>query len=116
MKFDRFLAVLFSKRMLAVLLLCILAFSCLTACELTLEDVFCLYFCACLSPEGCRKLIWACDCNSTACRDDGTTCRQSNCVGKGYNGCFGCVWEACLEDCRPSTLCNSCSCEGDEYD
>ena len=114
MKFDRFLAMLFSKRMLAVLLLCILAFTCLTACELTFNDVLSLAFCGCLTHETCQKLLWACDCNSTACSDDGTTCRQSNCVGESYNGCFGCVWEGCLKDCRPSTICNSCSGDADE--
>ena len=114
MKLDRFLALLFSKRMIALLLLLVLAVSCLTACEQTIEDIFWLYFCGCLSPETCKDLVWACDCDSTACRDDGTTCRQGNCVGESYNSCFGCVWEGCLEDCRPSTICNSCEGEADE--
>jgi hypothetical protein len=101
------------------LLLAVIALSCLTACEddsceQVLEDVLCLYFCGCLSPETCSKAIWACDCNSTACRDDGTTCRQGNCVGETYNGCFDCVWEGGLKDCRPSTVCNSCKGDGEE--
>ena len=84
MKLDRFLALLFSKRMIALLLLLVLAVSCLTACEQTIEDILCLYFCGCVSFDTCREMIWACDCDSTACRDDGTTCRQGNCVGESY--------------------------------
>lgn len=116
MRFDRFLAVLFSKRVIAVSLLCVLALLCLTACacELTFDDVLSLAFCGCLTHETCHKLLWACDCDSTACSDDGTTCRQSNCVGEGYNSCFDCVWEGGLKDCRPSTICNSCSGDADE--
>lgn len=114
MKLDRFLAILFSKRVIALLLLITLAVFCLTACEQTIEDILCLYFCGCVSFDTCRDIMWACDCNSTACRDDGTTCRQGNCVGEGYNGCFGCVWEGGLKDCRPSTVCNSCGGDAEE--
>ena len=117
MKFDKFLAMLFSKKAVAVLLLVVLSVFCLTACRLTCEDIFCLTFFGCLSFDTCREMIWACDCD---CDDDiggggsSDSNESSNCVADSYNGCFGCIWDGGLKDCRPSTVCNSC--DGSEED
>ena len=117
MKFDKFLAVLFSKKAVAVLLLVVLSVFCMTACQLTCEDIFCLTFFGCLSLSTCREMIMDCNCDcSPASGDAGDPSPGCNgsCVGDAYNGCFGGVWDACIKDCRPSTVCNSC--EGSEED
>lgn len=116
MKLDRFLALLFSKRGIALILLAAFAFTCLAACELTCEDVFCLTFFGCLSFDTCRELLWACDCDcepASGGGEPGDSCDKS-CIGDCYNAGFGCVWDNCLEDCRPSTLCSSCEGDGEE--
>ena len=120
MKLDRILAALFSKRTLALILLLSLAVLSLTAC--TLEDVFCLFFCGVPSLATCREMIQNCNCGCGECgyrSPDGeyVDCTRSNCIGEAYNGCFGCVWEGGLKDCRPSQLCDGCrGSEDDEYD
>ena len=121
MKLDRFLAVLFSKRTLAFILALTLALGCLTACELTLEDVFCLAFCGCLSLGTCRDLIMKCNCECGNCgyedfEGEYVDCSRSNCIGEAYNGCFGCIWDGGLKDCRPSAACDKCSSDEDDYD
>lgn len=112
MKFDKFLAALFSRKTVAIILLVVIMALCLTACELTFEDVLCFALFGCVSFDTCREMIWACgDCVS--CNDVeflGVTCPScGSCVGDAYNQGFNCVWESFLKDCRPSQLCNRCS-------
>ena len=119
MKLDKFLAALFSKKVVAVILLVAVALFCLTACSLTFEDVLCLAFCGCVSFDTCREMIWACNCGdcSPASGDAGEPvgCNGS-CIGDPYNACFGCVWDGGLKDCRPSTICAACDKEEQEDD
>ena len=116
MKFDRFLALLFSKRSIALILLILAAVSCLGACQLTLEDVLCLAFCGCLTPETCSKLLWACDCEANSGGESEEAGCDTSCVGDCYNSGFDCVWENFLKDCRPSEICSSCEGSGEEED
>ena len=118
MKLDKFLAALFSKKTLILILVITLAVFSLSACTFTLEDVFCLFFCGVPSLSTCREWVMNCDCDCT----DGTIstpdgervdCNRSNCIGESYNGCFGCIWEAGLKDCSPSKMCAACS-DGEE--
>ena len=121
MRFDRFLSALFSRKTLIMILVVLIAMSCLTACDITLEDVFCLAFCGCLSLGTCQKLLQNCDCSCDGGyrNPDGeyVDCERSNCIGEAYNGCFGCIWEGGLKNCKPSDACDSCEGEAeDEYD
>ncbi len=117
MKFDKFLAALFSRKAIIVILLVVLAAFCLTACQLTCEDVFCLTFFGCVSFDTCRDMIWSCgDCSSCGgggSSGDGGGC-AGNCIGDAYNEAFGCFWDCTLKDCRPSDACSKC--EGDDTD
>ena len=117
MRFDKFLALLFSKRSVALILVIVIGAFCLSACSLTLEDVLCLTFCGCVSFDTCREMIWSCGdcsfCNADGGDDDGA-CDNGSCVGDAYNGCFGCVWEGGPKDCRPSKVCDSCASDEDD--
>jgi predicted small secreted protein len=117
LKFDRFLAVLFSRKTVVLILAVVLAAFCLTSCELTFDDVVCFALTGCVTPETCTKMIWACgDCGSweQTCEENGINCY---CAGDACNDAFGCVWRSGLEDCRPSKICDSCgSKEEDEYE
>jgi len=117
-RFDRFLALLFSKKGIALILVIVIGAFCLSACQITFEDVLCLAFFGCVTPETCREMIWACDCG--VCGGGGGDSSESacntSCVGDAYNGCFGCVWEGGLKDCRPSKVCDSCSSDEEEYE
>ena len=112
MKFDRFLAVLFSRRTVVLLLLVIVMAFTLTSCSITFEDVLCLTVCGCFSFETCQKIIWSCDCDN--CRWGFIDC--GGWTGDAYNSCFSCVWEGGLKDCRPSRVCESCEGNDDEED
>ena len=119
MRFDRFLALLFSKKAVALILITVIAVFCLSACQLTLEDVFCLTFFGCVSFDTCREMIWSCGdcsfCNADGGDDDGA-CDNGSCIGNAYNGCFGCIWDGGLKDCRPSKACDSCEGNGSADD
>ena len=118
MKLDRFLAELFSKRTLVLLLVIVIALSCLTACQLTCEDILCLAMCGCLSLDTCHDMMMKCDCSCDGTMTDfegeRVDCNRSNCIGESYNGCFNCIWEGGLKDCRPSKVCDSCSGDNEE--
>lgn len=118
MKFDRFLAVLFSRRTVALVLLVLVSIFCLSSCTLTCEDAVYLTACGCVSYDTCNKMIWSCgDCDSCeqTCEENGINCYLP---GEACNDAFGCVWRSGLEDCRPSKICDSCgaSDEEDEYE
>ncbi|MBQ8380469.1 MAG: hypothetical protein IJY18_01100 [Clostridia bacterium] len=115
MKFDRFLAALFSRKSIAVILLVVIAVFCLTACSFTWEDVFCFALTGCVTADTCSDMIWACgDCSKCSFGFEGCEINVGSCVGDSYNSCFGCVWEGGLKDCRPSTICSKC--ESNEED
>ena len=116
MKFDKFLAALFSKKAIAIILLVTVAVLCLSACSLTFEDVFCLTFFGCLSFDTCRELLWACDCSDCSLKFGGCEFDCGDMMGDAYNGCFGCIWDGGLKDCRPSAVCDSCAGSDDDDD
>lgn len=117
MKFDRFLAKLFSKKFMipfaAVLLLVLL----LSSCRFTADDWFLCVFCGCVTPDTCFSCGDDClDCTDKACFDclwfctgciDYDTCHSpehneqlsGSCVGKTTVGIFDCINEYC-EDCE----------------
>lgn len=108
MKFDRFLAKLFSRAGIFVLLL-LLVFSlfCMGACNDC--DVFLCLFCGCVTPETCFE---ACDC---AC-DCSLNCASESCVScvegtsEMAEGC-ACVDVSCLSECFTDEEGNPIDCE-----
>ena len=107
---DKILAVLFSRKGIAIMLLVVMAALCFCSCAFRIEDVFYLAFCGCLSPATCRELIQSCSCGECGgcektCESNGINCY---CAGDACNDLFGCVWQGGLKDCRPSTVCDSC--------
>ncbi len=117
MKFDRFLAALFSRKAIVIILLVVMTATFLTACELTFEDVLCLTFCGCVSLDTCREMIMSATCGDCSFGFEGCMIECDSCggqVGDAYNGCFGCIWEAGLKNCNPSALCSKCEADENE--
>lgn len=110
MKFDRFLAALFSRKSLILILIIVISVSAMTSCQLTCDDVISIAIFGCPSFDTCRAIIWECG----ECADCGDSC-VGNCIGEGYNSMFGCVWESGLKDCRPSKICDSCGSDEEDY-
>lgn len=123
MKFDRFLAKLFSKKvMVCVLVLLILAML-MSSCRFTEEDCWYCFCFGCLSPktcyncgmdyldcraEECSCLFWFCtgwvDCDS--CRSaEGAARLDESCVGQTTVHIFDCINEYC-EDCEACQECD----------
>lgn len=123
MKFDRFLAKLFSKKvMVCVLVLLILAML-MSSCRFTEEDCwYCICF-GCLSPSTCLECGDECfDCADKACIDCFWFCTgwvncdschsaenaarlDESCVGQTTVHIFDCINEYC-EDCEACQECD----------
>ncbi|MBQ4325120.1 MAG: hypothetical protein IJC29_04915 [Clostridia bacterium] len=114
MKLDRFLAALFSKRVLLAILIIALVL-CVSACSLTLEDVFCLYFCGCPSISTCRTCMQEQGCGLAYCGDgDGSGGENPTCVAQCIDCTYGRACDCILGEitqpqCAPSQLCDRCS-------
>jgi hypothetical protein len=119
-KLDKFLARLFSKRVLIFVLL--LAFIlCTTACQFTMNDVLCLVFCGCLSPGtigNCIKENGFCGCRYF-CEGDGSGGENPSCAAQCIDCTYGRVCDCILGEitqpqCAPSRICDSCGCGEEE--
>lgn len=94
MKFDKFLAKLFSKKVIVFMVAVIITVMMLTSCLCKPEDVVLCYFCGCVTPEtACNICNYSCDCTG-------------NCIVDCSDGYRGCVWGVhdalCGAMCGPS--------------
>ncbi len=105
MKLDKFLEIICGKLGLVLLIFAVLLVPLLTtACSL--EDVFCLVFCGCLSPGTCAEMCKDYTVCSSRCEDAvcdalcGCTDRIIDCtIVNPYNSCMNCINSAISKAC-----------------
>lgn len=94
MKFDKFLAKLFSRTMLIIMIATVLLALLLSSCVCTEEDCLLCFFCGCLTPE--------------------TTCNIITCTNDCICDCtWGCADASMLYHYISCTSCNACDCVRD---
>lgn len=94
MKFDRFLAKLFSRTMVITLIITLVLVLLLSSCVCTEEDCLLCFFCGCITPETtCNICDWVnnCLCNC-AC-----TCAEN--LPSGGANTDNCFILGCMRDC-----------------
>ena len=122
MKFDRFLAKLFSKRIMIPLIAMLLLALILSSCRFTEEDCMMCFFCGIVTPETCFSWCFDClDCSDKICADcleecfgceNVGQCHNIECAAKLDESCIGqttvhifdCINEYC-EDCEACQEC-----------